>query len=89
MSWHIEGWSSNKELFDGIRFNSYEEAREHISYVATQEADAQTPGGSVRGAEWEEIYDGICEDLYAVQDEDSRCEMCNLSIKSCFCLETL
>lgn len=66
MIWIIEDWISNRVLKDET-FDSYEHARERIYELAVIESDnnfkRDTP-------EWEECYQGLCEDLYAIESED-------------------
>lgn len=65
MSWVIEDWMSNRVLPDET-FDSFEEARARIDELATVEADnnfkRDTP-------EWDELYQGLCEDLYAEKEK--------------------
>lgn len=60
--WIIEDWTSHQVTDE--EFDSFEEARERIYELATIEADnnfeTDTP-------EWEELYQGLCEDLYATK----------------------
>lgn len=70
MSWHIEDWASSEVKFNGQRFDSFEEARDFISEVAEKEADRTIGYHRTGSDEWEEVYNGICEDLYAIEDEE-------------------
>lgn len=61
MSYIIIDWIGNI-VNDPIEYATFEDARQAITELATIEADnnhkPDTP-------EWEELYQGICEDLYA------------------------
>lgn len=61
--WIIEDWMSN-HVYRDKTFNSFEEARDFISEVADDEA---TRNGGMDEAKCEEIYNGVCEDLYAIE----------------------
>lgn len=64
MAWVIIDWAGNRVLPDET-FDSFEDARERIGELATIEADNNFPADT---PEWEELYQGLCEDLYA-EDE--------------------
>lgn len=51
----IKDWMNN-HCYTDKTFNSFEEARDFISEVASAEA-----------GEDEDLYNGICEDLYAIE----------------------
>lgn len=61
MRYIIIDWIGN-HVIPEEEFDSFEQARDRISELATIEADnnfkPDTP-------EWEELYQGVCEDLYA------------------------
>lgn len=61
--WIIEDWMS-KHVYRDQRFDSFEAARDFISQVADDEAWRQFPDDEARR---EELYNGICEDLYAIE----------------------
>lgn len=61
MSYIIIDWIGNR-VDDGIEYDSFEDARARISELATIEADNNFKHGT---QDWEDLYDGICEDLYA------------------------
>lgn len=61
--WIIEDWMSN-HVYRDKTFNSFEDARDFISEVADEEAYKLHPEDE---AKREEIYNGICEDLYAIE----------------------
>ena len=68
MTWIIKDWMSN-HCYPEMKFDSFEEARDFISEVASNEATKQATTKTEE--EFEEIYNGICEDLYAIEvDED-------------------
>ena len=52
----IEDWMG-KHVYTDKEFKSFEDAREFISEVAEQVASESDT------AEYEEVYDGVCEDL--------------------------
>ena len=65
-TWIIEDWMSKRIGTD--EFDSFEEAREAISELATIEADNNFKRDS---QEWEDLYNGVCEDLYAMEVEEA------------------
>lgn len=66
MAWIIEDWTSNQVGTE--EYESFEEARGVISELATIEADNNFKHST---PEWEELYNGVCEDLYAVEREEA------------------
>lgn len=72
MKWVIKDWMNN-HCFTDKTFNSFEEARDFISEIADHEAMTQTSGLGIKDGnkEYEEIYNGICEDLYAEEVKQS------------------
>lgn len=66
MTWHIEDWASSDEKFNGIRFDSFEEARDFIQEQANEEAAREYPDNEELR---EQLSEGICEDLYAIEDQ--------------------
>lgn len=61
-TWVIQDWTG-QEIEDG--FESFGDARARIDELATIEAD-NNYARDIEATAWEELYDGICEDLYAV-----------------------
>ena len=62
--WVIEDWMS-KRCYPDVSFNSFEDARDFISEVAHEQC---IEAGLVDGTdEYEELYNGINEDLYAIE----------------------
>lgn len=66
MKYVIIDWTGNAVVPDE-EFDSFEEARARIDELATIEADnnfkPDTP-------EWEELYEAMCEDLYAEEAKE-------------------
>lgn len=63
--WIIEDWTG-KHCYTDREFDSFDEARDFISEIANQVADEKFPD-DIDGFEHEEEYNGICEDLYAIE----------------------
>lgn len=61
MKYIIIDWIGN-HVVPEEDFNSFEEARSRISELAYIEADNNFKPNT---EDWEELYQGICEDLYA------------------------
>lgn len=59
--WIIEDWTG-KRVSPHLTFDTFEDARERISLLAEAEA-----GGADSEERAEEIYNGMLEDLYAVE----------------------
>jgi hypothetical protein len=57
----IIDWIGNR-VNSPIEYATFEDAREAIDSLAEIEADNNFKRGT---AEWEELYTGVCEDLYA------------------------
>lgn len=66
--WIIEDWTG-KHCYTEFTFNSFEEARGYIEEVANEEAYNTTK--DTDSQEYEEIVQGINEDLYAVEVENA------------------
>lgn len=66
--WIIEDWMS-RHVYTEHEFDSFEEARDFISEVATEQC-YELVGDNPDTPAWEQMYDGICEDLYATKKED-------------------
>lgn len=61
--WIIEDWMSN-HCYTDKTFTSFEEARDFISEVGDDQA---TRDGGMDQAKCDEIYNGVCDDLYATE----------------------
>ena len=61
--WIIEDWMS-RHVYTDKELESYGHARDFISDIASNEADTSEVIGS---DEWDDKYNGVCEDLYAVE----------------------
>lgn len=61
MPYIIIDWAGN-HIDDDIEYQTFEDARAVISELATIEADNNFKSGT---PEWEDPYNGVCEDLYA------------------------
>lgn len=59
--WIIKDWMNNHCYIDK-KFESFEETRDFISEIADLEAYEKYPDNETKR---EELYNGICEDLYA------------------------
>lgn len=68
MSWHIEDWMS-KHCYPEQSFETYEDARAFIQEQAHCAA-LEAAGEDTESEKYTEVYDGVCEDLYAVEDKE-------------------
>lgn len=69
MVWIIQDWMSN-HCYKEEKFNSFGEARDFISEVADDQA---TRDGGMDQTKCDEIYNGVCDDLYAIEvDKDGK-----------------
>lgn len=60
----IEDWMGN-HCYPDVEFDSFEDARDFISEVAHEQC---VEAGLTDGTdEYEELYNGVCEDLYAIE----------------------
>lgn len=66
----IEDWMS-QHVYKDKTFDSFEDARGFISEVATQAADNEIGYHRMGNDDWEDVYNGICEDLYAIEVEEN------------------
>lgn len=64
--WIIKDWMNN-HCYTDKTFNSFEEARDFISEVAQAEADKKIGYDRIGTDDWEDLYNGICDDLYAIE----------------------
>ncbi len=64
MSFYIEDWTGKRVSDD--TFPDFQSARDRIYEIANEEAFKS--GHAEDSPEYEEIYDGVCDDLYAVTD---------------------
>lgn len=69
MAWIIEDWTSH-HVYQDKTFTSFEETRDFIAEVAQAEADKVIGFNRMGSDDWENYYDGICEDLYAIEVEE-------------------
>ena len=67
--WIIQDWMSN-HVYKDKTFDSFEDARDFISEVATKEANKRFDEEKTPTA-WNELYDGICDDLYAIEVKET------------------
>lgn len=66
-TWIIQTWMG-RHVFTDQSFETFDEARGFISERANEEVSAHRANGWITtDAEAERLYDGICEDLYAVR----------------------
>jgi len=66
MTWIIQDWTGRQ--INDEEFDSFGDARERISELATIEADNNYKHGT---QDWEDLYNGVCEDLYAVNVDEN------------------
>lgn len=63
MAWYIETWMGQQYI--DTKFDSFEDARAAIDEIATQAADDKFKPDT---PQWDEVYQGINEDLYATEE---------------------
>lgn len=75
-TWIIEDWAGNRVGSD--EFDNYGDAREAIYELAQIEADNNYGYDRMGTDGWEELYQGVCEDLYAIPVDENGNELKNL-----------
>lgn len=73
MTYHIEDWMGNeKNLLGKTEFDSFEDAREEIYEFAHILCNTAIDNGKYKAdsQEYEDAFNGICEDLYAIENKE-------------------